>query len=464
MFWEKIEELNKRFDSIKLVPLSFFGFGLIRIWLLSLNSVGLPIGGFHGAALTFRLVEIIALVALAFVARKTGSLYRSATLFLAAPLLTMGGAVLLKVCAGYEVLVQTGGVLSAVGYALFLALWLELYGCLPVRLVIMAYAGSDVVADLSCRLLVSFSPSTAFMTLILMPLVSSCCFLRCLYRPETVRRESLGAYKSDFPPFRRLMRLLTWVVCFSMVAGFFTNGEMRLGISVARICIALFILAGLTLFNDRFDSNIMYRLSLPFIILGLVIAPLLDSSSEATSLFVSVGKECTMIVAVAIACNLSYRRHVSAAWAGGLVFAANCMALLLGNVLRSNVHAISQTLGISDLAVIVFLCVLSIVVATLVFNEKHFFTRWDKTDLRTDHNAYSLGQAAGTVRKLTEEFSLSEREAEILLFLMQGKGYQEIGDELFISPSTVRTYASRLYAKFGVRDKEALLVWLLREE
>ncbi len=48
--------------------------------------------------------------------------------------------------------------------------------------------------------------------------------------------------------------------------------------------------------------------------------------------------------------------------------------------------------------------------------------------------------------------SLSERELQVLLMMMDGQSISEISEKLFLSPKTVSTYRSRLYAKLGVQN------------
>ncbi len=52
---------------------------------------------------------------------------------------------------------------------------------------------------------------------------------------------------------------------------------------------------------------------------------------------------------------------------------------------------------------------------------------------------------------------LSKREMEVLQGLLDNKKQEEIAEELGISPSTVKTYASRIYRKLGVSSKKELL-------
>ena len=48
--------------------------------------------------------------------------------------------------------------------------------------------------------------------------------------------------------------------------------------------------------------------------------------------------------------------------------------------------------------------------------------------------------------------SLSERELQVMLMLMEGHKISEISDKLCLSPKTISTYRQRLYGKLGVQS------------
>ena len=54
--------------------------------------------------------------------------------------------------------------------------------------------------------------------------------------------------------------------------------------------------------------------------------------------------------------------------------------------------------------------------------------------------------------------TLTEREREVLVQVAAGRSNQEIAEELYISPTTARTYVSRLLTKLGARDRAQLVV------
>ncbi|MCG7409191.1 LuxR C-terminal-related transcriptional regulator [Paenibacillus sp. ACRRX] len=51
-------------------------------------------------------------------------------------------------------------------------------------------------------------------------------------------------------------------------------------------------------------------------------------------------------------------------------------------------------------------------------------------------------------------YDLTPREVEILKLLSKGMRYKSIASALYLSDGTVRNYASALYLKLGVRNRE----------
>ncbi len=67
--------------------------------------------------------------------------------------------------------------------------------------------------------------------------------------------------------------------------------------------------------------------------------------------------------------------------------------------------------------------------------------------------ARKIIQSFPEVKKHTNTaFQLSDREEKILSLLVKGKSYKLIGEELFISIDTVRTYIKRIYNKLHVHS------------
>ena len=59
-------------------------------------------------------------------------------------------------------------------------------------------------------------------------------------------------------------------------------------------------------------------------------------------------------------------------------------------------------------------------------------------------------------------YDLTPREMEILKYLSQGMRYKAIAMRLYLSDGTVRNYASTLYAKLGVRNRDEAIELQIR--
>ncbi|WP_321501133.1 response regulator transcription factor [Breoghania sp.] len=59
---------------------------------------------------------------------------------------------------------------------------------------------------------------------------------------------------------------------------------------------------------------------------------------------------------------------------------------------------------------------------------------------------------------LREHFSLTVREAEVLLWIAKGKSNRDIGDILGLSPRTVNKHLEQIYAKLGVENRASAAV------
>ena len=57
---------------------------------------------------------------------------------------------------------------------------------------------------------------------------------------------------------------------------------------------------------------------------------------------------------------------------------------------------------------------------------------------------------------------LSEREAQVLRGMADGKSTREIADALFLSPSTVKSHTEKLFDRLGVNDRAAAVAEGLR--
>jgi DNA-binding NarL/FixJ family response regulator len=74
---------------------------------------------------------------------------------------------------------------------------------------------------------------------------------------------------------------------------------------------------------------------------------------------------------------------------------------------------------------------------------------------KTVLDARSAAAVAARLRDPAPAEALSAREIEVLRLVAEGKSNPEIGKELFVAASTVKTHLDRTYAKLGVSDRAA---------
>ena len=84
-------------------------------------------------------------------------------------------------------------------------------------------------------------------------------------------------------------------------------------------------------------------------------------------------------------------------------------------------------------------------------------TLWTRTELR------QLSGALATPRLGVQwEFSLSQREIQVVRQIIRGVTNQQIGNELEISYETVKEHVQHILRKLGLNDRTQLAVWALR--
>lgn len=66
--------------------------------------------------------------------------------------------------------------------------------------------------------------------------------------------------------------------------------------------------------------------------------------------------------------------------------------------------------------------------------------------------------------KIGSNSDLTEREKEVLEFIVKGSGDKEIARNLFIAVTTVRTHIDSIFMKLGVSNRRELIIKVLREK
>ena len=59
--------------------------------------------------------------------------------------------------------------------------------------------------------------------------------------------------------------------------------------------------------------------------------------------------------------------------------------------------------------------------------------------------------------KAARTYDLTRREEDVLRLLVEGRTAPQIAEELVVSPNTVKTHVSHIYAKLGVHTHQELI-------
>jgi DNA-binding CsgD family transcriptional regulator len=65
---------------------------------------------------------------------------------------------------------------------------------------------------------------------------------------------------------------------------------------------------------------------------------------------------------------------------------------------------------------------------------------------------------AGQVQALQGSFELTQREAEVLIWIAKGKSNKDIGEILGLSPRTVNKHLEQIFVKLGVENRASAAV------
>ena len=73
-----------------------------------------------------------------------------------------------------------------------------------------------------------------------------------------------------------------------------------------------------------------------------------------------------------------------------------------------------------------------------------------------------LRKTASTISAIRAPTSSTSRERDVLRLLAQGLSNAEIGEQLFIGETTVKTHVTRILQKLDVRDRAQAIVFAYR--
>ena len=126
--------------------------------------------------------------------------------------------------------------------------------------------------------------------------------------------------------------------------------------------------------------------------------------------------------------------------------------LAVGNSLALAFEANPALAALTPETCLAFMCLLAVVLVPLVRLE---FSIVALTAAPPDRS-----EIEEICAEVAEQFSLSAREAEILLLIARGHTTNSMADKLVISPYTVNTHIRHIYDKMQIHKRSELLNYL----
>ena len=443
----RVEEAAGRMAERLPMVYAVLGIGLCRAligWALGMTRGPVADLTFIPAQYLVGAGEVATFFLIAMVMRRLVLLRDSNAAYLTPPVLAVPGAacVYLSSVTGAAApgLLAVGLVAVSGGYAALLVLWLEQLATFPPRKMLWAYGlGYFVNVGVWCV--------TTQTTPLLNALLAACSaagstyLLALAWRRAPKRDVATRPFKRDIVPPGLLVLVSILSLSFGIGDSITGMGHStvysKMGMGLPELCALL----GLLLIPARFDFSLFFKATVVLVALGLggILFPgeLLGFGQT----LMSAADESLQLFALILACCVSRSREVSSAGYTALIM--GCVTLFI----RLGIFVGALLAGNAGLLYGVSLGMVVLAAA--------FILRLGSVD-----GQMHLDLEAQPSNELLMDYArskgLSKREATVFLLLMKGLDYGEIGEELFIAPSTVRAHVSRIFEKCGVHGRAEL--------
>lgn len=257
------------------------------------------------------------------------------------------------------------------------------------------------------------------------------------------------------------LKIIAGTALFGMAAGLMETYNTSPGTPamstyvVAFILFIAFALGTLSiLLSDGFGKgaalNKAYRLALFILLSGylLVPAPLFTDSIVSGKAIVLAGYLGLTAVLISLFLVLANITGSSTSMSFSRGFAALFGGELAG-VLFANILNTTQFDSETPYIVVVIAGALVLFSYIFLFTERDFKSL---SEIVIDNDSFE-----DRCKILAEKYGLSNRETEILPFVLKGRTSERISQELFISKSTVDTHIKRIYSKSHVHNRQELI-------
>lgn len=454
-------------QGLSAVPLMFLGIGIYRVYieLLFLKPVyDLPANAFAGHN-PYDISMVVVLLSCAIFSRRLVPLCRKRWALWGA-----GGLMIVGAVAEFAsffmpdmamVLAYPAALAAGAGTALMILLWSELFGCLSPLRVALYYSLSLIFGAMLIWIGWGFSPMYLAVYTSVMPIVSLLCLKASYKRVPSGELPSTNWGHFSFP-WKPTLLMAAYALAFGLheQEAYTTSGAHS---SIGCVIVAVIVVVGLLWRSERFDFSILYRVGMPLMVGGLLLAPLLTGPTSRFS------NECIIasftafsILIMIILSSMSYHWGVGAVWLFGIERGVRALAMEVGRVITSTVTASGIDVGSQELLFNAITIVLVVVVTMLLIGEKDIASAWGVklVDGGAVGEQVERGRLARRCAQLQHEYILTHREGEVLVLLAQRRSITEVEHELFIARGTAKAHIYHIYTKLDIHTRGELFALL----
>lgn len=460
---EKIQRFIERWKALLMrvaaVPFVFFGVGLYRAWLATFFRYdAFPTITVFDYFLFEGAIGVVSL-ALAFCARRVAPLWANRRAVGATGVGMVGGSILIVVACFLvpnDGLKVAGLVLAGGGLGSLILMWAEFYGSLNPMRVALYHAMAIFVGEVLKWLFLGMTvPYLAFFSVVL-PLICLACVRSSMRRlPERDLPRAVQEGDLRTIPWKPIF--LMAVCTFAAAFGALPIQPLVPGNVIGAMFVTALVFFGVLSASRWFNFDTIYQLAFPLFIVGfLFVMPSFGANGQVVALCYDAGYTMLSLYIMIVMSNITYRFGVNAVWINGIERGIRYLVELVGwlTFAGSSAH-----LGTGATSTIYDVVAVAVVLTFLIifFTERGLSAKWGLS-LSDDQLARgpAEGRLAMRISDLSQVYSLSPREEEVLQLLAQHSTVAEIEEVLYVSQGTVKAHINHIYRKLGIHSKTEL--------
>ncbi|MBO4365233.1 MAG: helix-turn-helix transcriptional regulator, partial [Eggerthellaceae bacterium] len=317
--------MEKLKGKLIFVPFCFTGMGIFRVWtetVYSNSAIAFPAQAVSGCGFaTFNILAAVVLLSLAFAARKIAPLFNKRFAYIGAGVGLSASAFLNFASIYLSSMALPFGVaaviLGAVGIALIILLWSELFSCLNPLRVGLYFSGGLVVGALILWLFKGLLLPWLWVCTCLIPPISLIC-LHQAYRHLSGKERPHTSWGHFTFPWKPIAIVALFSFSYGLCEPVFSSA---LGIHSGFGCVfaALIVYCGICIRRIEFRYSLVYQLAGLFMMLSLLpLTNVVPFWAHASGFLALAGYTFALIAIMVVLSNISYQYGVNAVWLFGI--------------------------------------------------------------------------------------------------------------------------------------------------